>query len=259
MIQRKYKFYFNNPKVSVKLTQKSSFVVYVTGAVLSPGSYEIDTDDNIFRSTSKEVIITRRKPLLTNVLVAAGGLSFDADLENIEIKNSYNSNRFIKINLLDFLENNNQEQDVYLIPGDSVIIPRMATPFAVSEEKFLKYASASFSPKEVPVKVYGFVNKPGLVYLESARSLNLNSAITSAGGYLLDSAYAPKKVYISRADKSGKLVTKAIDPRENDVVLLPNDIVYVPEKTRPLVGKFFDYMFRIAAPFEALSNGYDRW
>ena len=79
----------------------------------------------------------------------------------------------------------------------------------------------------------------------------------SAGGYVADAAYAPKKVYISRADASGKLVTRVVNPMSKDIVVMPNDIVYVPEKPRPLIGKAFDAMFKVLAPFNAAANTYN--
>ncbi len=66
-----------------------------------------------------------------------------------------------------------------------------------------------------------------MVKLDSSASITLNTALMEAGGYLTDAAYAPTRVYISRADASGKLVTKLVNPMKNDVVVMPNDIVYV--------------------------------
>jgi len=258
LLIEKYKFYLNNPEVTIKLEKSKPFIAYITGAVLRPGSYEITTDSNIYHTTSNETIVERRTPLLTNVLVAAGGLSFDADIENIVIKNN-NDNSEIKVNLLDLLENGNTNQDILLISGDSIYIPKLSTPLALSEEKYKKYAAASFSPHNIPIKVFGYVNNPGLISLDSSQSLNLNSAITSAGGYLKDSAYAPKKVFISRADISGKLVTRAVNPMSEDITLMPNDIIYVPEKPRPLGGKIFDYLVKVLAPVNLFANSYNNW
>ena len=125
--------------------------------------------------------------------------------------------------------------------------------------KYKKYASSTFSPKLIPVKVFGYVNRPGLIKLDSSQSLNLSSAIISAGGYLADSAYAPGKVYVSRVDVSGKLVTTVVNPKSNDITLMPNDIVYVPEKVRPLAGKAFDYMTRVFIPANTFASTYNNW
>ena len=261
LLVEKYKYYLNDPRVSIKLDQTKPFIVYVTGAVLNPGSYEIDTDtaktpSNI--NANPETQIERKAPLLSNVLVAAGGILYDADLEHIKITNQADKNE-IKVNLLNLLENGNSTEDIYLMAGDSIYVPKLPTPLAVNEQKYRKFAGATFSQRSVPVKVFGYVNSPGLVKLDSSQSLNINSAITAAGGYLTDSAYPPKKVYLSRVDTSGKLVTTVVNPMGNDVMLMPNDIVYVPEKVRPLVGKAFDYLTRVINPIDGYANAYNNW
>ncbi|EKE04296.1 MAG: hypothetical protein ACD_20C00087G0001 [uncultured bacterium] len=257
----KYKKYLRDPQITIKLDQTKPYIVYITGAVLNPGSYEINTNttskQNIL-DAKPEIQVERKTPLLSNVIVAAGGISFDADLEHIKITNSLDKVEF-EVNLLDLLENGEANQDIYLTVGDVIHIPRLPTPLAVSEEKYKKYASSTFSPKLIPVKVFGYVNRPGLIKLDSSQSLNLSSAIISAGGYLADSAYAPGKVYVSRVDVSGKLVTTVVNPKSNDITLMPNDIVYVPEKVRPLAGKAFDYMTRVFIPANTFASTYNNW
>ena len=260
-ISNKLNFYLNDPQVSITLAQSRSFIVYISGAVMNPGSYELSTSSNerrLLSSDKPEVQIDRKTPLLTNVLIAAGGIAFDADIEHIQVSNKLDNNKY-EVNLLKLVEDGDPSQDIYLIAGDTVNVPKLASPFLVSPEKYKKYAGATFSPKYITVKVFGYVNSPGLVKLDAAQSLNLNSAITAAGGYMRDSAYAPTKVYLSRADTSGKLVTKVFNPMKNDVTIMPNDTIYVPEKFRPLGGKFFDFLNRIAQPGYYFTETMKRW
>lgn len=259
LIIKNYKTFIKNPQISMKLVELRPFVVYVTGGVINPGSYELSTTTNTYQITSlkPETYIERKAPLLSNILVAAGGLNYDADLEHVQITNKNDKTKF-EINLLDLLENGNSDQDFYLTAGDNVYVPQLPTPLAVDEKKYKKFASATFSPRTIPVKVYGYVTTPGLIKLETT-SLNLNSAIVAAGGYLRDSAYAPDKIYLSRADVSGKLITKVVNPKSNDVTLFPNDIIYVPEKTRPMAGKAFDYATRLIYPAYLFSAAYNNW
>ena len=261
ILDEKYSYYVKRPKITLNLEETRSFIVYVTGAVLNPGSYELKTypdDVKAPNNTKLETLIERRTPLLSNILVAAGGISYDADLEHIQISNSIDHSKF-EVNLLDLLDNGNTNQDIYLMTGDSIHIPRLPSPLAIDPDKYKRFAGATFSPQTIPVKVIGYVNNPGLIKLDSAQSLNLNSAITSAGGYLHDSAYAPQKVFLSRIDNNGKLVTKAVNPMSNDLTLMPNDIIYVPENSRPLVGKAFDYMTRVITPISSVANSYNSW
>ncbi|MDD3150528.1 MAG: polysaccharide export protein [Candidatus Gastranaerophilales bacterium] len=261
LLIEKYSYYLKNPDISISLNQSKPFIVYVTGAVENPGGYELDTNTSAYQyvnSIKPEIQIQRKTPILSNILVAAGGICYDADLEHVKVINKYDGSAF-EIDLLDLISNGNSAQDIYLTAGDTVYVPRLPTPLGINPVKYKQYASATFSPHSVPVKVIGYVNSPGLIDLDPAHSLNINSAISKAGGYLTDSAYAPKKVYLSRVDSSGKFVTTEINPMSKDVVLMPNDIVYVPEKTRPLVGKSFDYMARLIAPVGMFASSYNNW
>jgi len=262
LLINKYKFYLKDPQITIRLDQTKPFIAYIRGNVLNPGGYELNTDTSVhqgFASQDLSMLQTERKsPLLSNLLVVSGGAKFDSDLEHIKVKNK-NSNEEFEVNLLKFLDNGDTNQDVYLMAGDVIYIPKLPTPLAVSEDNYKKYMTSTFSPKYIPVKVFGYVTNPGIIKLDSSSSITINSAIMGAGGYLTDAAYAPKKVYISRSDASGKLVTKVINPMSNDIVVMPNDIVYVPEKSRPLIGKAFDAINKVIMPVNTFANTYNNW
>jgi len=261
-LTERLKFYLNNPQVTVKLDRTKPFQVYVAGAVLRPGPYEMLTDINrnqMVSSTTPGLVLERRLPLLSNVLVACGGLRYDADLEHVKIHNKFDGSSF-EVNLLDLVQNANSDQDLFLIAGDSVEVPVLSTPYAVDEKKYKAMLGTSIFQKEIPVKVYGYVNRPGLIMLDGAQSANLNSAIGQAGGYLAtEASYAPTKVYISRVDANGHLTTTTVDPRHEDMSLRPNDVVYVPNKITPRIGKAFDYVARIITPLGAVASGMNSW
>lgn len=258
----KYRKYLRDPQVTIRLDQLRPFVAYITGDVLNPGGYELNSDTSyhqgVVTSDTSMLQIERRSPLLSNLIVASGGVKFDADLEHIKIKNKSTNVEF-EVNLIQLLDTGDCNQDVYLMAGDVITVPRLATPLAVNEDNYKKYVTSTFSPKYIPIKVFGYVNTPGLIKLDSSTSITLNSAIMAAGGYLTDAAYAPRKVYISRADASGKLVTKTVNPMSNDMMVMPNDIVYVPEKTRPLIAKAFEAVNKIILPANTFASAYNNW
>ncbi len=257
----KLKYYLNDPKVTIKLEHSKPFTVYVSGAVLKPGAYELVTDvfrNQMIADNTPEVLLERKTPLLSNVLVAAGGIAYDADLEHVQIINKIDGSRY-EVNLLELIQNGDSAQDLYLIPGDTVHIPELQTAYAVKEEHYKDLLGSTIFQKQIPVKVYGYVNQPGLIRLDSAQSANLNSAIVSAGGYQSDAAYAPNEVLVSRVDKNGRIVTRKVNPRQEDMTLMPNDIVYVPPKARPTVGRAFDFVGRLVMPLAAIGSGLNSW
>lgn len=261
-LTERLKFYLNKPQVTVKLDHTKPFQVYVAGAVLRPGPYEMLTDisrNQMVQSTAPGLVLERKLPLLSNILVASGGLRYDADLEHVKIHNKFDGASF-EVNLLDLVQNANSDQDLFLIAGDSVEVPVLPTPYAVDEKKYKTMLGSSIFQKDIPVKVYGYVNKPGLLLLDGAQSANLNSAIGAAGGYLAtEASYAPNKVYISRVDANGHMTTTTVDPRHEDMSLRPNDVVYVPNKITPRVGRAFDYLTRVVAPLGAIAAGANSW
>src|SRR5699024_2048460 len=67
-------YYLRDPKVTITLSDTKSFMIYVSGAVMNPGSYEMNTNTQRQASynTDRQIRLERSSPLLSNVLVAAG-------------------------------------------------------------------------------------------------------------------------------------------------------------------------------------------
>lgn len=253
-----FKHYLRNPQVAVRLEKTKPFIVYVSGAVVTPGSYELDTDVSKSQSvggSSQDARIDRRTPLLSNVLVASGGVTYDADLEHVKIVNKLDRSE-LEVNVLDIALEGDANQDVYLMPGDSVIVPKVSQQTAANYQKF---ANASFSQRQIPVRVFGYVNSPGLIRLDTAQSNHLTAAIAAAGGYSQASPYAPKKVIVSRVNEQGKMVNQEINPSTDDLVLFPNDMIYVPDKARSIAGRAFDYLGRLIVPMAGIATGMNNW
>ena len=57
-------------------------------------------------------------------------------------------------------------------------------------------------------------------------------------------------------DNNGKLSSTKVNPMSNDIVLLPNDIIFVPEKTSSGIARGFDYLFRVVSPVSSFATGY---
>lgn len=260
-LTRKYSAIIRNPVVSLNLTKTKSLVVYVTGAVVSPGSYELNTDvdlSNSYVSDIQTAVVERKTPLLTNVLVAAGGITPDADLENVLVTNKYDKSSY-KINLLKLINEGDSTQDINLTSGDVVHIPKLPSNLAVDIDKYNAFSASIFAQREIPVRVMGHVNTPGLVMLTASDSPRLNTAISKAGGYLFGMTSPPKNVIISRMDSEGRLASTKVNPMKNDVLLLPNDVIFVSENMTSSLGRGFDYLLRIISPVSSFASGYNNF
>jgi protein involved in polysaccharide export with SLBB domain len=85
------------------------------------------------------------------------------------------------------------------------------------------------------VTVLGRVKKPGRVSLPATRDLTLSTAIQQAGGY--DTSAKENAIRITRKRPGGGIRTWQVDLRsvgaegliENDVLLEPDDVVFIPE------------------------------
>ncbi|MEI6788599.1 MAG: polysaccharide biosynthesis/export family protein [bacterium] len=85
------------------------------------------------------------------------------------------------------------------------------------------------------VTVLGRVKKPGRVSLPATRDLTLSGAIQQAGGY--DTSAKENAIRITRKRPGGGIKTWQVDLRsvgaegliENDILLEPDDVVYIPE------------------------------
>jgi protein involved in polysaccharide export with SLBB domain len=263
MLVEKYRFYLNDPQVTIRLERTKSLVIPVSGAVMRPGSIELipnvgNLDNLNLNNGATDVVTQRRTPLLSNALLSAGGTAYDADLAHITVTNSLDGSHY-EVDLLSYVKDGDVTQDLYLVTGDTINVPRLASPMAVNPDDYKLTQHASFAPRNVPIKVMGYVRSPGLVQLNPEQSTNLNSAIASAGGYLQDSAYLPPKVRISRQTEQGRLMEWWVDPRKDDALLMPNDIVYVPQKALPRGGLLFDYMARVISPFNGVAGTYNNW
>ncbi|MEB3245370.1 MAG: polysaccharide biosynthesis/export family protein [Vampirovibrionales bacterium] len=256
--------YLVNPVIAINLVATKPYVIQVAGnGVMRPGTYEFNTNPSsgqVGASIRGEgnVKLERSTPLLSNALLASGGVMFDADVEHVVIENRQTNERY-EVNLMDLIQGP-VIHDVVLAHGDIIHVPKLPTPYAVDMERYKAMASATFSQSQIPVRVFGFVNEPGLIQVDAAQSPRLSSAIAGAKGYYeADFPYPPDKVYISRADANGRLTTTVVNPKKEDPYVMANDIVYVPQKSVPKVLLVFRSLSTILTPFNQTAGGYNSW
>jgi len=248
--------YLKDSTISLNLVQSKPFTVKITGAVLNPGTYEI----NINPTGNSPLVIAagtkpdRATPLMSSLLLTAGGVKYDADINNVQVYNTITHERF-NIDLLDMIQSQNGG-DLYLAFGDQIHVNALPLGVEVNPEKFKLYDSATFSPATFPVRVYGYVRNPGVIPVDPRQSNNLNSVLMQAGGYYQDYAYSPKSILLMRPNRDGTFTERRIDPTKEDIALLPNDLIYVPERGLGKVDRFASVVGRLLTP-AAILNLYD--
>ena len=106
-IENKVKMYVPDAPVTVQVLQVGSPKIYVVGKVNQPGVYMMGRTLRVMQA-----------------LAMAGGMTPFADEGDILIiRDSYGTQRFIKFNYSKIAGGKNLEQNIYLQPGDTVVVP----------------------------------------------------------------------------------------------------------------------------------------
>ena len=131
--------------------------VSVLGEVTRPGSYVIlGGDTQIDRTTAG-------LPTVTRALQLAGGITAAADIRNIQIRrpNQAGGEQVFRVNLWEFLQAGDTNQDFVLEDGDTIFIPTLTT-FNPAEARRLDNVSFSRDiTKPRSVSVLGEITRPG--------------------------------------------------------------------------------------------------
>jgi len=189
------KNYLKNAQVTIFIKEYQSKRVSVIGAVKSPGNYELIG-----------------KQTLLQMLSSAGGLTEEAS-ERIIIIRQYSDGRSKSL-IIDL--------DELMLKGD----PKLNIPIYASD--IINVPVERFSD----IYVFGQVNNPGHIKMKKLSHLTLLRAIAQAGGF---TDRARKSSVIIKRTEGGKEIKikvnikKILSGKKPDIVLQPNDIIFVPE------------------------------
>ena len=200
--------YLVDPQVTVTVVEYRHSEVAVSGAVKTPNYYPLigprslldvlGMAGGLLNNAGDTVNVIRPRPGAAN---AAGSQGLDAQT--------------VAVNLGDLLLYGDTSQNIPIQNGDVVFVP---------------FAQSAY--------VIGSVTKPGNVLLRD--NLTLTKAIALSQGKTID--LSSNYVTVLRVDKDGKREVLPVDlsdvlqGKERDIVLKPNDIVYVHESK---IRRFF--------------------
>jgi hypothetical protein len=152
----------------------------------------------------------------------------------------------VKADLWRLLKEGAIEEDVWINSGDHIHIP-MLSRTALQDEDLQLLLKSSIGPKEFPVRVIGFVDKPGVVQM-TGQTPYLNSALAMAGGFLPS---ANKRVVaVRRFTTDNAFYTFHVNVGKQDVMLRPNDVVFIAENGVHRVGRFGEQVAKAVSPLQ---------
>ncbi len=197
-------YYPSLTRVSVRVQEAVSVVIYVIGQVGKPGKYSFPETPNLWEAIRE-----------------AGGPNLNASLDNVRIvKDKDKGGTSRVVNVMESLEIASVESLPGLENGDTVVIPEKAAVY-----------TGSFG-----VNVFGSVVKPGIYRLQARR--DLMSAILLAGGPAGGAALGRIKIIRPLSDGNIRTIEvnlqrflKEGDPLSNPK-LQPGDTVHLPAQNR---------------------------
>jgi polysaccharide export outer membrane protein len=99
--------FLNDANVTVVVRQINSRKVFITGEVATPGAYPLTGPRTVMQ-----------------LIALAGGLNEYADAKNITVmRNEHGQMRSFKFNYRDVAKGKNLQQNIQLLPGDTVVVP----------------------------------------------------------------------------------------------------------------------------------------
>ena len=197
------KDYIREASVSVTVREYAKRKVYVVGGVAKPDGYEVPPNSRI---------------TVLQLIAAAGGFTDRAYKEYVQIvrRRGPVEREVIRLSLVDvekLIAKGQAEADLELWPDDLLVIPSAVR---------VAY-------------VLGAVNKPGNIDVPNDTRITVSMAVSSAGSYTKFASTG--SVQVLRRTPGGEVKKISVDldavlsgSLDKDVLLLPGDVVWVPER-----------------------------
>lgn len=208
--------------------------VTVIGEVNNPGPYVL-----IGGETKTDGRTVGGLPTVSRAIQIAGGITQQADIRNIQVRRPTRTGveKFINVNLWQFLQAGDFSQDLILEEGDTIFIPTAAD---IEPAEVSQLAGSSLSPNTIQVSVVGEVGRPGRI--EVRPDTTLNQALLAAGGFNRSRAKR-SSVELIRLNLNGTIsrFTVPIDfnqgiNEQTNPLLQNNDIIVVGRSGLARVG-----------------------
>lgn len=235
--------YVRRPQISLTLISPGPLRISVIGEVLSPGPRVLSLTDS-GNNRARNVV------RLSDILVAAGGITPEADLSNITIRrqtpeatipSNQRERRTITVNLWEVIQTGDLSADPIIYDRDEIVVP-VATTSRVDQQTLL---SSTLAPSRVVVNVAGEVRRPGPV--EIAPTADVNAAIAAAGGPTPNAN--TRAIVLARRGDAGQLVQREFRFGEETATVRNGDLIYVKKSAS---SNILDLLGAVSSPLRLL-------
>ena len=190
--------YFVDPQVIIHMKEYHSLSYTISGAVNSPGKYELDFT-----------------PTVLDLIAKAGGVQSDrGDIAYILRDTSQDQKDPVTVNLSRLLDQGDITQNIKLVSGDKVYIP----------------LGKKLDQSKTKIYLEGEIQRPGTIDYQPG--LTALSACIMAGGF--DKYANPSKARVVRIENGNHKIIKVNLDKINDgeipdFPLKPGDRIHIPE------------------------------
>ena len=234
----------NTPSEGISLTN-------VSRTMFSSKDDDFKNLYNTHQSSSESVFF----PTVFEAIRKSSGITLNADLSKVKIiRNNSISNGGGKIattvNLLETLNQKDNSQNIRIMDGDNIYIPRSA---GNSLKQITKAIKSNLNSKFINIYLAGRVQNVGLIKLN--RTASLTDAIEIAGAKIVK---GPVKFLRYNAD--GSIDSRKFRYRKNvkrgdfkNPILKNGDIIYI---TKSPINVATEVMSEITSPFQGILSSY---
>ena len=291
LLNKKYSEFVKKPNVKLQVQIYRPVRFYINGEVENPGTHIISgsnylplsADDNLSKIENMKKEYSYKNPLveydgkfqyekskpkfnktlqplfyptLIDVIRLSGGVLPYSDLERVQItriNSQSNGGGKIKaeVNLLDTLNLQNNENNVRILDGDNIFIPKSSLSIP---ENITKANRTNINPKFINIYVTGSVELPGS--FKVSKRTSLMDAVLLAGSKKVFSG----KIQLLSIDNNGEFVKKSFSfnrkaskGSKNNPFLKEGDMVLVKEG---LLRKTSESISVITNPLQGVYSSY---
>ncbi|PHV63705.1 polysaccharide biosynthesis/export family protein [Cyanobacterium aponinum AL20118] len=210
-----------DPIVSIDLTIPRPITIAMVGEIRTPGSYSIPFETGGSGGGGSSQASGKKFPTLISALQLGNGINASADIRNLRVERNFKGRDYIiPVNLWDFLQNGDLQQNIVLRDGDRIIIPSAQN---IDPAEVLRTATANFSANlslPISISIVGEVNRPGPYTLtgDDVKANNLTDELSFDSNRVINSEQSLAGIpTATRAIKTAGGLTAKADIRNIEV------------------------------------------